>query len=1171
MASHDARSSTLQEELNLRIRDPRMAPVMGVAPQAFSQLTCWVLGLQQSERTEYKLLYGWILPSPARENGGWSLRQISGKHSLGPSGASYRISQLSLLDHNKTILKVVLALCEGRTLAEACERLGLSAPKKGGELRLAPSEAAARQMLDVGPTIFLESRGVVWPLRPELRPPISPNSEVPAYSTSLILLDKSWLWARNEEEPWPAADELAKDCYLRLGSETGLDFRRADASRLGNIEWLAFPAMAENEKARVSIRCRGMTSPSGRELEAFDVTLPTPATGSGQPFLVRCRVESTHGVVFDECRLVEANGPAVVHFEGVEPEGRGLIEIWTREDENAPWRIWFSRDCTPIAQAHITMGLVGLEGSIESPWLKKLENTRASDRAANVRKIHQVSYNQIHAGKPQSRRSAASQSARALARRLFPEKSGGGFFPKGWEEEGRLSFAEWLRALTDEIGSKQILLVDPYFDEFGVELFARAKGTHIEYAVLTNSQKRGEDEEKAPKKERPPNDSSLTSEPTRAIRIKKSCDQLSVLLRRLRFTIYDLRSIHGGSRQLFHDRYLLIFDESGELTSGFHLSNSIQGLTKKHPLLITPIPSDLLEPVNQYVSALLAAESPTVNDAGVIELFSSRALREAERKEPSAHASPSPGLFLATMLDDASLENLDLPTLESRFGPGGWESVLSPEGELLPRHLPLFTQALLEADPARFTALWSSFGEWLAHTHHADEVLKLAEHAAGAALIPRLETYLLSAFQAGGLLDPEKTRFEPEVAGYEHLFNRSFREALADAESLLRHPPRSYGWRQYSVMYSLETLLRVEPGRLCALAHQLWETLRQEERHDALDRRVNVVMQLLMQLVGELALKVTVTQPPKLLQALLTAPLPLFRAMGVHALADSENALLKTDTERALELLRLLSPDEHLHALAELVHELRIQANREERESEAVAQLRRTLFREMIAHWPAGMAADQLQALVRRQSGPLEGSWSGSTTRDLLLPLVDGGKLEDDAVAHLWLTLLTKRLESNLDPGGDSESRGTKGHHYFASTDAELTESCAWVLVNAGPEQRRVWLDRVDELASTATRILRRPLARSIDYTRWSQALDALVWLQAFHGILWLHGSAAKLDETTLQALLRTYDALEEVCTPAVEGELFNEEGLTGLRNAVRKALDAKRASAPPPGDANYH
>jgi hypothetical protein len=211
------------------------------------------------------------------------------------------------------------------------------------------------------------------------------------------------------------------------------------------------------------------------------------------------------------------------------------------------------------------------------------------------------------------------------------------------------------------------------------------------------------------------------------------------------------------------------------------------------------------------------------------------------------------------------------------------------------------------------------------------------------------------------------------------------------------------------------------------------------------------------------------------------------------------------------------------------------------------------------------MAADQLRAIVRRQSGPLEGSWSDSTTGDLLLPLVDGGKLENAAVTHLWLTLLTERLESNLDPGGDSENRSTKGYDYFASTDAELTETCAKVLVQAGPEQRRVWLERLDELASTATRILRRPLARSIHYTRWSHALDALVWLQAFHGLLWLHGSKAGMDKATLQASLRTYEALEEVGTPALEGEFFNEEGLSGLRKVVRKALDAKRAGVPPP------
>jgi hypothetical protein len=93
--------------------------------------------------------------------------------------------------------------------------------------------------------------------------------------------------------------------------------------------------------------------------------------------------------------------------------------------------------------------------------------------------------------------------------------------------------------------------------------------------------------------------------PSRAVRINAACELLSDFLGRIRFRILDLRSKGGGRDQLFHDRYVLVFSTDGGLKKGYHLSNSIQGATKKSPLLVTPIPTDVLERVGAYVGGLM--------------------------------------------------------------------------------------------------------------------------------------------------------------------------------------------------------------------------------------------------------------------------------------------------------------------------------------------------------------------------------------------------------------------------------------------------------------------------------------------------------------------------------------------------------------------------------------
>ena len=59
-------------------------------------------------------------------------------------------------------------------------------------------------------------------------------------------------------------------------------------------------------------------------------------------------------------------------------------------------------------------------------------------------------------------------------------------------------------------------------------------------------------------------------------------------------------SIFGLMQGVLHDRYILIFDQANLPLAGFHLSNSLQKEAENYPLLITPIPLDILYELNEY-------------------------------------------------------------------------------------------------------------------------------------------------------------------------------------------------------------------------------------------------------------------------------------------------------------------------------------------------------------------------------------------------------------------------------------------------------------------------------------------------------------------------------------------------------------------------------------------
>ncbi|TOD77377.1 hypothetical protein CGJ56_24305, partial [Vibrio parahaemolyticus] len=68
----------------------------------------------------------------------------------------------------------------------------------------------------------------------------------------------------------------------------------------------------------------------------------------------------------------------------------------------------------------------------------------------------------------------------------------------------------------------------------------------------------------------------------------RACRHNQKLMQQKTVNIYGVRD---GS---LHDRYILVTDGYGLPVKGYHLSNSFQSANENFPLLITPIPTDVL-------------------------------------------------------------------------------------------------------------------------------------------------------------------------------------------------------------------------------------------------------------------------------------------------------------------------------------------------------------------------------------------------------------------------------------------------------------------------------------------------------------------------------------------------------------------------------------------------
>lgn len=974
-----------------------------------------------------QLLFGWVFHSPKG-----SLR--SEEWAMGHGHAKPKVRRLLLQARYEVIGGLLNRLANGDTLAKAAQELGL--PELSSKLanaslgrvlldRKAPRRGDAPDFV-VAPWRLLPSReSFVEGMQ-------SPVGDRPSMRAALVRIDKSVVLPPTEAEALSVLEYLERDTGLSFSPRAN---RGRDLSRLGDLELLTVKDLPERH-ASIEIR----TSE-----DAIIVTLKAGLVPADAEALVRCRQDHAGATLADQILRSPATPASEVRAlrfptSPIGPSG-AHVEVWVPSDD-ASLCLVHEHQAAFIRQLRLNLELLGTRFDLRSDWIERWSAQRRGTkgnlaRADAMRAVQRrLGNNPSMVGEPDELWATAESNARELARRLAPPDSGGLWIG---EERDKLRVWEWFRSTFEGIRDPgSLIIVDPYFDTMGLDIVARLNSTTRSIVAVTT----------LPSKE---NEANAKRE-----RLQKLHTNLGPVFEDVDFSLYLVRP------NRLHDRLVLELDRGPDDQQvprrGFHLSNSLQSATDNHPLLITPIPQDLLADVADGIATMLEGLEP----------FLTR-----PKKQRSAAAPPRPR-----------------PTEKERTT--AEEAVIA---------------AARDDDTDRFARALAELSALLRHVPGNDSTFarEFVEHHGEAVTIASPLEQTLRQLP----VEAKTGERAQELVGIAQSTRRPF-ETFSNASSTWTHGHWSLSGDPL-LRFGTYLLFECSAAAFCRLWSD-WSTPTEGGDAFARDleqgRRLITILEIL-QFVQHTAGSDPVTDERlrevmaeglrsrnAFVRAHLAAMLGLLLAPRLHDQDERWPAQVGHTV-----IAHLPDATERVLSIASWVCDLRVIGNqRGGVEPEPVAEALSRYFEWMIEHWPESVDAALLARIVERCEGPgRTGTWADTTLNGLLVPLAQQGKLSGAAVADYWLGQQEDRLERML----------RDDYHFYAGCDIPLSEVYAWLLacsshdLPAHDENDRVAIEariktsltRLEELAAQAQRTLDRPFARTLAYESWSAAETTQRWL----------------------------------------------------------------------------
>jgi len=1016
-------------------------------------LQLWVLQIKSEQSIENRVVYGRLLPY-SHSSECWSSSENDNFHIFGQVQA--QVIRLNLYVKSSRCPDLLRQLNAGRTVSAISEELkfGLSGQQKA---RFGAAALAACGLV-YRPVAYLLNRDAY-----DWRSPSSPHGEAGALSASITQADKGALFRLSQDYDVALTASVVK----HLNLDTGLDFGGTDVARLGDLELLVFPALDDLERPLLSV---SWADAPHALVARFNPQQVPHFSG----FQFRLSIANDGQIVYSRVATAEHDEEEVFEYkfelsaqlhariDSTELEIFGFHDNHSREGTLCcRWRVGYFRELS--LQGHAAGH--GAR-SVKFDWLEKATSSPASARlkAALVINHSNLGFTSHIGQRDADPWVPANRDITSLFARLHPAKSGGRFFLR-WGQgdgEGRLQFVEWFKALLAKYQQHQVVIFDPYFGDAGLGLMLLCAAPEAEYIVFTSLPKPTKKgsvtrcESGRPVKERVNN-------------LLANCERNHPLLKRIRLCIYGLREGR------LHDRYVLIMGPDRLPVAGFNLSNSLQKAAQNYPLLVTPIPQDVLLCVEQYKSGLVR-EAQAGPPEGEIEnpsmrlLFNSTALPAVSRRyEPLRFLEKAQaGNVLSILACEPSLQGLSGdPLKESMLALG----LLRDNSLKLPETEGLQSYLAYQSDHfADFTSTWEVLGEVLAHSYSGDGRFRELESQLG--FLEFLARFLNASFNR---TCDEETR---ELTVTDAQFFLKPVEALIHSSYYPHHLSHAtkYAALTWPEYFTIKFLWWYAPDTLLSIAEvQVVNVPIEPQRQDAMR------LSLLSQIASEISLSVQFEISEVQRERLLHSSNGLFKWMGLNAI---EMKLEKPEGLAAtLQLVAGFDYPDQVRTLGWMVN--RAAGNSKK------AEIYRCLVAALHEALPTTIATEDLIGLIDSMRGHMQQlSWAEPWLfQDVVFPLLQNDRVNVDCACEIWVQELARMLEPQFKEQPRLFDRAREG---------QTTNIAALLFANSGYERQQISLSLMRAILKRQQRIVQQPLGSTSDWTRWNRALVVSMWILTF-------------------------------------------------------------------------
>ncbi|WP_028113030.1 VPA1262 family protein [Ferrimonas kyonanensis] len=1058
---------TLSFKLDSILSDKRIESLFSEKYSCALQL--WLLRIEGSEFVDNRVIYGRLLPYNF-DNDLWSFSDNDNFKTFG----SYRaqVKKINLYVKGTKAKSVIERLCSGDTLRKINETCGLSFGQEKigdlfGDVKLNSEELIYK------PLAYL--------INQDARPAgtiSSPHGGAGGVSSSIIQSNKKELFV--VQGNYNA--NLTAMVIDQLNQDTGFKFEDHDLQRFGEIELMILPSINEQERSLKSARW-------SNDKNKFHVSLTPTQIRQYTRFQFNFRIENDGQILYSSIKRATQNNDG--NYECTFETSTALhsiadsisLDIYgatnDMEDELIlcdRWTSHFIRD--------LNFQLSMVNGSSEFnkfEWLEKTQTPQVSDRVAKVLSINNnfPMRNNVTTRKTDSW-VTINRSLREMFDRIHPKRSDGAFFPTlGMSNgEGRLQFTEWFKDLAQTNQDNSITIFDPYFEDAGLALILLSSAPNSDYTIFrTNHQKEG--------------DTTTKGLET----LLRACSHNHKRMQQKTINIYGVRD---GT---LHDRYILMTDGNGLPVKGYHLSNSFQSANKNFPLLITPIPIDVLYKVVEYKNNLLSASKDKVS-----HLYNSKTceLSPAQpRKRDELFDSDVIGDILSHWLNEPLLKGLKGNELisklrEQNLYQDDFSQSIDPSG------LKTFIDAT-DLSKVDLSIYWGEIGELLSRT--VSQCYDVDYFSSNTRFLNSLENILDATFNK---VNDESNKHELSVISPSY-FHQTLPEFLYSSiaphhfslgikQSLITWG--DYFCIQYMWAYVPTSLVKIVEAQ----AQELNKIFAEKD-----SMRLSVLGQILREISQTIEFKQTSDFQ---LKALLSSNNDFLKWLGWCELENqviSSSDLCIIDTlpthEKCIFIGWLINRHSNIEQDTEIFNEL---------------------VKELQQHLPKKLDITQLRNTIKSMLGHMKQlSWAEPwISRKVLAPLIECDKVTFGDASQIWHEELINLLELKTF---------TTSRLFSSTREGELTNIAAWLWTQSSKAHQKKCLKNFERVIRKQQQIIRQPLASSANWSKWDDALKVSLWIWLFAE--WCQYYSSVRDEDNSQQLIKLYVSAKELAMVRSDSE----------------------------------